>query len=85
MKNKGRRLTLDRPTLYQIKVPGALDATWSDWAEDVTLNVEDDEIGQRVTVLTCKVDQAALQGILRRLYALGLPLLSVDSIDCDND
>jgi hypothetical protein len=34
-----------------------------------------------VSTLTVKVDQAALHGLLRRLYALGLPLISVRWIE----
>ena len=34
-----------------------------------------------VTTLTSTVDQAGLQGLLRRLYALGLPLISVERVD----
>jgi hypothetical protein len=33
--------------------------------------------GQPVTILTGTFDQAGLQGLLRRLYSLGLPLISV--------
>jgi hypothetical protein len=37
-----------------------------------------------VTTLTGIIaDQAALQGLLRRLYALGLPLLSVICVTAD--
>jgi hypothetical protein len=42
------------------------------------ITVESESDGSPVTVLSGTVaDQAALQGVLRRLYALGLPLLSV--------
>ena len=34
-----------------------------------------------VTILTGTVDQAALHGLLRRLYSLGLPLISVNCIE----
>jgi hypothetical protein len=78
MNNKARpRLTLDQPAVYQIKVPGALDERWSDWYDNVTVSVEFDPDDQPVTTLTVTMDQAALQGLLRRLYALGLPLISV--------
>ncbi|MCA9992113.1 MAG: hypothetical protein KDE29_14055 [Anaerolineales bacterium] len=70
-------LTLHRPMVYQIKVPGTLDESWSDWASGLTIAVTTDGDGQPVTVLTGKMDQAALQGLLRRLYGLGRPLLAV--------
>jgi hypothetical protein len=33
--------------------------------------------GQPVTTLTGTIDQAALHGLLRRLYSLGVPFISV--------
>lgn len=77
----GHKLTLDRPATYRIIVPGRLDITWSDWVEGLSITVSCVE-KTPVTALKCTVDQAALQGLLRRLYALGLPLISVECIDC---
>jgi len=71
-----RKLTLDRPATYQIKVPGHIGESWSDWAGGMTITVESEGDGPPVTTLTGTVDQAALQGLLRRLYSLGLPLIS---------
>jgi hypothetical protein len=82
MKEDKLRLTLDRPATYQIKVPGELDESWSDWAGVMTITVGSEGEGPPVTTLTGTVDQAALQGLLRRLYSLGLPLISVICVDC---
>ena len=76
MKQTKQKLSLDRPATYQIKVPGELDESWSDWAGGMTITVESGGEGPPVTTLTGTVDQAALQGLLRRLYSLGLPLIS---------
>jgi hypothetical protein len=73
----GRKLSLDRPATYQIRVPGLLDESWADWAEGLTITVEGEGEGPPVTTLAGRLDQAALQGLLRRLYSLGLPLVSV--------
>jgi len=81
MKMNKQKLTLDQPVTYQIKVPGALDKKWLDWNGGTTLTVESDEHGEPITILTITVDQAALQGLLRHLYSLGLPLISVLWID----
>jgi len=81
MKMNNQKLTLDRPVTYQIIVPGALDKKWLDWNGGTTLTVESDENGNPITILTLYVDQAALQGLLRHLYSLGLPLISVMYID----
>ena len=83
MKEVKQKLTLDRPATYQIKVPGHLDKSWSDWAGGMTITVDCEDDGLPVTTLTGTVDQAALQGLLRRLYSLGLPLISVNCIACN--
>ena len=75
--------TLARPASYQIKVLGHLDYSWSDSVRNMTITFESDDDGRPVTVLTGTVDQAALHGLLRRLYSLGLPLISVVCVACD--
>jgi hypothetical protein len=80
------KLTLYQPAVYQIKVPGELDQSWSDWAGGMEISVEEGGEGDELWVTTLTgpvVDQAALQGLLRRLYSLGLPLISVICIRCD--
>jgi len=83
IKKAKHKLTLDRPVTYQIKVPGYIGESWSDWAGGMTITVESEGDGPPVTTLTGTLDQAALQGLLRRLYSLGLPLLSVNRVDAE--
>jgi hypothetical protein len=80
MKISEQKLTLDRPVTYQIKVLGVLDESWSDWVR-MTVAIESDGDNLPVTTLIVTVDQAALQGLMRRLYSLGLPLISVICIE----
>ena len=82
MKEIKQKLNLDRPATYQIKVPGHLDESWSEWTGGMTVTVESKDTSPPVTTLTGTVDQAALQGLLRRLYSLGLPLISVNWVEC---
>ena len=77
------KLTLDRPVPYQIQVPAHLDEGWSDWVEGMTITIHSEEDGSPVTTLTCNIDQAALHGLLRRLYSVGLPLISVHYVERD--
>ena len=79
------RPNLDRPAVYQVKVPGHLDESWSDWAGGMKIEVKSEVDGQPVTTLTGAVDQAALHGLLRRLYSLGLPLISVNCLACPSE
>jgi hypothetical protein len=81
MKKNKQKLTLYRPATYQIKVPGELDQRWSDWYGGMTITVGKDDNGLPVSALTSTIDQAALQGLLRRLYSLGLPLISVICVE----
>jgi hypothetical protein len=75
-------LSLDRLSIYEIKVPGILDESWSEWYGGMEVTVECKNGGPSCTTLTVSVDQAALQGLLRRLYSLGLPLISVNCVEC---
>ena len=75
-----QRPTLDRPAVYEIQVPGELDESWAIWFEEMSITVEREDKGPPVTSLTGTVDQAALHSLLRRLYSLGLPLISATCV-----
>lgn len=85
MEDGGQKLSLDRPAVYRIRVPGHLDQSWSDWIGGMTITVESKGDGPPVTTLTGSLDQAALLGLLRRLYSLGLPLVSVVCLECGSE
>ncbi len=77
MTEANQKLGLDRPGTYEIKVPGRLDESWEEWFEGMEITVESGD-GPTITTLTGTVaDEAALQGLLDRLFSLGLRLLSV--------
>jgi len=60
--------------LYEIRVRGLLDESWSDWLDGLTI-----EQAHGDTVLTGPIrDQCALHGLLVKIRDLGLPLLSVE-------
>jgi hypothetical protein len=66
------------PGLYQIRVKGHLNDRRAAWFDGMTVTLEDD--GD--TLLTGPVvDQAALHGLLKRVRDLGLPLVSVCSLE----
>lgn len=68
---------MNKPTIYEIKVEGHLDASWKEWFEHLTItNRENGE-----AVLSGPIpDQAALHGILNRISSLGLKLISVNEM-----
>jgi len=77
-----QKLGLDRPGTYEIKVPGRIDDGWSEWFEGMTITAECSDDGPTITTLTGIIaDEAALQGLLDRLYSLGLRLLSVRRVE----
>ena len=79
-----RMLGLDQPGTYEIRVPGRLDDEWSQWFEGMTITVDAGAGSPTITTLTGLVtDEAELQGLLDRLYSLGLRLLSVKRVQPD--
>jgi len=71
------KLSLDSQVTYQIKVPGDIRGLLSGYDKRITLSIEEDNGNPPITILLCLVDQAGLHGLLRRLYSIGLPLISV--------
>jgi hypothetical protein len=66
-----------RSTYYEIRVEGQLDSSWSEWFDGLIVTPE--ENGQ--TLIAGSVpDQAALQGLLTKVFNLRLPLVSVRRI-----
>jgi hypothetical protein len=65
--------------LYEICVEGELGQQWSDWFSDMTVAGEGGR--EKLTTLTGYADQAALRGILNKLWDLNLILIAVRRID----
>jgi hypothetical protein len=68
-------------TIFEIHIKGHLDSSWADWLEGLKIKLLDN--GEMV-LSGHIVDQAALMGILNRLYNLNLTLLSVNKVDQKN-
>ena len=62
------------PASYHIRVNGQIGLEWSEWFDGMTIT--SNEHGE-TTLSGQMLDQAALYGILNKIQALGLPLLSV--------
>ena len=79
--NNKYKLTLDRYATYRIKVPGEVRKLHLSVAEIQIKYIQFKPNDEVITVITCNMDQAGLYGFLRRLYALGLPLIEVVCLD----
>lgn len=65
-------------TIYQFRIKGHLGTQWMGWFEGLTVILEED--GN--TLLSGPViDQSAMHGILKKIRDLGMPLLSVNSVE----
>ena len=70
------------PGYYQIQVIGKIDPSWSDWLGGMQLISRKEANGMQITTLSGElVDQAALRGLLNRLWDLNLVLISLQQVD----
>lgn len=76
------KLTIDKPASYSIRVVGELDQSWSDRLGGLTITCSNQQGKQTITTLSGSIiDQAALFGVLKALYDMRLPLVSVEYLE----
>lgn len=76
---KGIQLSLDQPAPYRIRILGDLAKHWSDRLGGMWISKQVDETGLVTSTLEGElIDQAALFGVLKALYVMRLPLISVE-------
>jgi hypothetical protein len=73
---------MDEPRVYEIRVEGQLPERWSDWFGGLAIG--HDEQGE-MTLRGPLVDQADLFGVLTRIHALNLILISVNRLAAHRD
>ncbi len=69
-----------QPTIYQIRVKSHLGSDWTDWFEGLTITLEE---GGDTLLTGPLIDQAALHGLLKKVRDLGMPLVSVNPVQCN--
>ena len=70
--------TPDSATPYLITILDRLDEKWADWLDGRVVRIEPPDEGKNLTLITVLVpDQAALRGIINKLWDLNLTLISV--------
>jgi hypothetical protein len=77
--------SMKNPATYRIRINGHLDANWLDRLSDMkVINTGEGDTPETTTLEGRLIDQASLNGVLSTLYDLGLPLVSVECLDCTN-
>jgi hypothetical protein len=74
----GSRSAHSAAAAYRILVQGRIDERWSEWFNDLVLLPGVDADGKSVTTLSGTLpDQAALRGLVNKLWDLNLTLVSL--------
>jgi hypothetical protein len=74
----------DQILIYEILVNGEIDLAWSDWLGGLSLAIRALPDGRCQTALTGSIpDQAALRGIVIKIWDLNLELVSLKQIRTD--
>jgi len=74
----------EKASVYRIRVQGMVDQSWSDWFENMAIAPERESDDASITTLTGAVaDQAALRGILLKIWDLNLTVISVARVETD--
>ena len=72
--------------VYEIQVQGELDQDWQQWFNGLTVTPSRTSDQAPVTTLTaCVADQAALRGMLCKLWDLNLTLISLRRVEAGDD
>jgi hypothetical protein len=79
-----QKLTQD--AFYRIEVQGNLDAGWADWLNSAVIQIEHRADPTSHTSFIVRVpDQAALRGLLSRLWNLNQTLISLQLLEPSTD
>lgn len=82
MNQEGEYFSLSQPLSYRVSVQGRVGERWQDWFEQLAITVERGRSDIPITLLEGTLaDQAALHGLLRKLYTLGFVILSLKCTD----
>ena len=77
-----KEFKIETPATYRIRVQGQIDSAWSELICDMSIMTDSTPDKSPVTSLVgYLIDQAALSGVIKALYDLRIPLLSVENLD----
>ena len=68
--------------IWRICLEGRIETSWSEWFDRMTMSHERRKDGSWLTQVTGRLrDQAALRGVITRMWDLNLRILSLDRLD----
>ncbi len=73
-----RSISADQPAAYRVEVRGPIGTAWTAWLEDVVIKQRADR-----SLIEINVDQAALRGLLCRLWDLNFIVIAVNRMEVD--
>ncbi len=73
-----RSISADQPAAYRIEVRGAIGTAWAAGLEDAVIEQHADR-----SLIDIRVDQAALRGLLCRLWDLNFIVIAVNRMDVE--
>jgi hypothetical protein len=69
---------MEPSTIYHIRVKGHLDPHWADWFEGLAITHQENGVSLLAGPV---IDQAALHGLLVKIYSLNLTLISLHQVE----
>ncbi|MHB8132685.1 MAG: hypothetical protein ACYDH1_00560 [Anaerolineaceae bacterium] len=86
MNTSNLKIKSRKTSFYQIIIEGNIREDWSDWLAGMKIVNHDENAESQTTTLTGTViDQAALRGIICRLWDLNQTIISVQRIALDSE
>lgn len=76
---------MDDAAAYCIVLRGELSQRWIDWFDTLTVEIVEEADGPVTTLCGSVADQAALRGMLCKLWDLNLTVISVVRLDSDKN
>ncbi len=74
-------VSFDGSATYRVRVRGSIKAKWADRLAGMAISTETPDDGPPITTLVGELlDQASLASVFAQLYALHLPVLSVECL-----
>ena len=84
MEGPYQKISMHEPAVFRIRIQGELDESWYEYFGAKKVTVERTRAGNLVTIIISEpLDQGALVGLVNRLNALGIPLISVEPAELE--